>query len=947
MRSSEAVSYDVFLSFTEPDLERVVQFRDKLVGRELSVFVDRTDISVSGGVTQRIEMALNASRAFVAYYSPRYATRHACQVELSQVFIADAAEDDAESRIIVINPAPDKRHIEPVELRDRIYLHDDGSAEQLDVLADRIATYVAQLNGTFRDIRFEPPPRPYGQRTAPPGLVPRYTAMWRLHSALQRRHYRMTNRPSDFTTVLAGLSGSGKTTLVDDYVRYFGYAYPPGAYRLDLRHAAGLDAKSVVDALAVAIKKVCGLDESLSPLGTLRAAYEMLVAERGHVLWVVDHVPPELPPDALRALSFDLSHVHTVLVTERRPTQYAGEYVELGGLDADEGLELFRRYHAPHDSEVGAVRAVVERLGGHVMAIEQAALAAKERSGLTTLGEHLARILEGSSDTLARVTSLVATRLSTLDEAQLNVLRLAAVCAPDPLPVRFVRDVLAAVGIPEDVLLDALRALEHALLLHSDGDLRVVHPLVRDATLGHHRDMAALVALVPAATECIIKQDWAGRLASPADQEWRYLVRHARQLLHRRELTEPQRERLLRLIAQYHVEANELAAAARALDELLLSCPDDTEITLLTARCHDEIGEHDEAVQLARRVIGADPGPRLHTSAIVVLASALDALGLLAEAEPLWRDVASGILDELPPGERPDAQLRLIRSRRLRGQLRSARTAVDALLSETDELPIRVVHRALLERAYIQLDTDQQPEARETAGRVAAHYEVHGTTHDPLAQEARYLQAYAAAVLHVAELRSVSQRWAAAEQQLRALVADQGPVLGFRNITVLTSRVAIGQMLIFQGKAREARQYAHELLMELVDWVDAVHPLRLRTQFVLGLAHQQLAAFEPAVRRLESSHRGQLAVLGVHHPETLRTQFELGMALKLAGHDNRRANELLDGVRAASPNVTGRLNDLYLQAVTGSTIARHAPRWILLKAHKANHSHKWSEAPGT
>jgi hypothetical protein len=66
--------------------------------------------------------------------------------------------------------------------------------------------------------------------------------------------------------------------------------------------------------------------------------------------------------------------------------------------------------------------------------------------------------------------------------------------------------------------------------------------------------------------------------------------------------------------------------------------------------------------------------------------------------------------------------------------------------------PTKLWHRALLKQTRVQLLTDEQPAARQNAGKVVAHYEKLDRSNHSLAREARFVAAEADLVLHLFEL---------------------------------------------------------------------------------------------------------------------------------------------------------------------------------------------------
>jgi hypothetical protein len=101
------------------------------------------------------------------------------------------------------------------------------------------------------------------------------------------------------------------------------------------------------------------------------------------------------------------------------------------------------------------------------------------------------------------------------------------------------------------------------------------------------------------------------------------------------------------------------------------------------------------------------------------------------------------------------------------------------------------------------------------------------------------------------------------------------------------------------------------------------HPLWLRSQYILGLAHLRQNEFEDAHLLLETAWVGQKQVLGPRHPETLSTQLEFGVILKL--YDAKRSRQLIFEVLQVIPDVAGRRNFNYGRAFFASTLLQALP----------------------
>ncbi|MBP2327219.1 hypothetical protein JOF56_007604 [Kibdelosporangium banguiense] len=891
--------YEVFISFSGTELPRVRMIENRLRDLGISVFVDRTENRPADRVTPNIEQALARSRMCLVYYAERYSRRHACQFELAQAFVADASEG-GRTRLLVVNPEKGKDHIHPVELRDQIYVRDDDeSPAAIDGVVSAVQERLAGLTGTFQDIDFQRLPMSYFRHPGVEPRVRRYSAIWALHSALNRQQHRMTQPPSNNTAVLFGLAGSGKSSLVDDYRLHFESAYHTVVH-LDLHN----ETERVLE---------------------IHTAQTSTVATTGTVLWIVDNVSPDLDESVVEQLIPRHRDAHTVLITQQRAFDGLGEPVPVSRMTEDEGAALFTLCHTPAADEADLVRSLVNRVHGHPMTIAQLGLAAAERQGLDSLMEHVGRVLDGTSGTMDQIAGIFADRLSRVrDEDQLALLRLSAVCTAEPLPVRFVRDTLRRLGMSTQRVMDGLFSLGKALLATRTGEWWTVHPVVWQAVRRHLPDPDADIRVATAAAETLLGYD---------DHADASTLLHAQRLVENDKLPSAVISGLLRHIAFRLKDIGRPGLAARYFDRLLATGA--TDIQLAAARSHFDAGEYAESARLAREVHGDQ-----EWDAAVILASSLDSLGLLEEAETHWTRVATpAVLSTRPTGNDLEARLLWIRGRSLRGSLREHKDFLTGLLNRRHDLPVHMVNAALLELADIQMQTDEQIEARENAQKVVDHYTGLGQLYRPQAVEAQFVLAGANLLIHFLEFKPDATRWPEAERTYRALADDLEPQLGARNIQVLTIRVAVGQTLISQGKAADARSYASELLAILRGRLADTHPLVLRCCYVLGMAHAQLTEFGPAVTCLEEAHTGQLAAFGVYHHETLRTQYELGVLLKIT-KDKTRANNLLDGVRRAAPKVTGRVNDLYGQATVATTLARYVPSRVLRWAHWLNHKDK-------
>ena len=97
-----------------------------LTARSLRVFRDVTDITDGQSISRRVTEGLSNARMLVAWYSKTYPTRRSCQWELTAAIIAaqqDTSDTQAvERRILVLNPEAGVSHIQPLHVRDQLFI---------------------------------------------------------------------------------------------------------------------------------------------------------------------------------------------------------------------------------------------------------------------------------------------------------------------------------------------------------------------------------------------------------------------------------------------------------------------------------------------------------------------------------------------------------------------------------------------------------------------------------------------------------------------------------------------------------------------------------------------------------------------------------------------------------------------------------------------------------
>lgn len=439
----------IFISYSGSSFPRMEQLVARLESRGHPVFIDRHGNHLGDPVTAKIEEELRSSTICLVYYSQRYSVRHACQSELMHVLVADQREGGP-ARTLVINPEKTKAHIHPAVLKDQIFLSDDESDEALDRIIGEVELRLSRLADTFRGIDFGALPRMIGRRPDVEPRIRRYGAMWDLHTALHAQRYGLTHQRGNGIAVLTGLPGTGKTALAADYLLHFAHEYGLVVH-VDLGDATGTTARTALSEAAA------------------RAQAELGASAR-QALVVIDNIPAGVPHGFFNA-GFESVDVLMLLLAEHIEYATLGREVRLAGLTGYEAHELFRSLH-PFDEHDETTNRLVEELlaavDNHPMAVALLAGSATTQLGLTTLTEHVGRVLDGSSGTTAKVADLFTDQLETTDAHELAVLRLMAACAPSAVPVRLIRDMLAKLSLDPGRVPGVLERLRSRMLLGAD-----------------------------------------------------------------------------------------------------------------------------------------------------------------------------------------------------------------------------------------------------------------------------------------------------------------------------------------------------------------------------------------------------------------------------------------------------------------------------------------------
>lgn len=952
--------YDAFLSLAGPDRPRAEVLVQALAKRGIEVFLDDRSIEHFTGITASIRDALSRSRVLIAYYSRAFAERDACQFELTAAFIAAIRAGQPTERILVVNPETGYDHIRPATLADARYatVAAPTTDAELDRVADLIAARVRAVRGTLGDLPPGAAPRWYG-RSVPgsAGFVGRYRELWDLDSALRAIDYPLTQEVTAAPAVLlVGVPGIGKSALAAAYAWQFGPAYPGGIFWLDLAGATAPD--EVLGVYASELRRICALRFPDLPVSSwddatvlARLAAAVTAAAR-RCLWIVDDVPPELPPDLLTQLPLPAAHLHTLLITQHNGTQDTLPLLRLDGLRPPDAARLLSRYRDPgtDETECQALGRIVARLGGHSLSIQLVGRHLRHRTGLVTLADEAARLDRnpGRLDALADLHN-------QLDATQLAILRAARLCAPAPLPVELLARAFttgpgaqasAAGPVPRDLsaqeLGDALTGLA-GLALASELDGRwQVQAVVADALPADpgERDLAALLAASAldlfAAGDAFSAGGTAdafggGGAASAFGGVVDTLLAPAARLLDHLDERDPVTQALLRQVARHYRVRGAAAMAIRYYECVLTSEPNSTADRCAAATTAHAAGQHERAIGHAHQALAQlDPGrdPELVLEAELALAGSLDVLGRRTDAEPHWTAVID-TATSLDNASAIGARLAHVRSRRVRGALPEARQLIDALLASASRPAgtAGLFQEARLELARIQLSTTQQREARQTAAAVEQHYRDRGQPDHPLAVTARTVLAEARLSLDLWDLHVDKLALTTSLLELEREAADLRTANGILDTATLEAELQVGRALVTTGKSDRAIAHLTELRPWLSRRLGPDHPWIYLTDLFHSQALMQQKRWQAARELVEPTFAALRRLLGPQHPETLRAEAELGATLLLTD-DRPGARAAFAEVRRLLPRSVGRGVDNWFAVLIGE-VYTFVPSWLL------------------
>jgi tetratricopeptide (TPR) repeat protein len=506
-------TYDAFLSYAHADRVEAEALRAALERRGLDIWLDGTELQTFESITRAIERGLRHAKALVALYSTSYPTRRACQWELTWAFLAAQRHGDPRERVLVVNPVEGVDHIEPVELRDALFAR-LSATETVDAVAARVAEHVAKLAEPLGDLGAGDAVPWYGRRPlSATRFVGRVSDMWRIHSSLQAGEVSLiTGTAGAGLAQVVGLAGIGKSLLAAEYALRFGSAYPGGVYWLRAHgyddvptaeaRVAERDAQMQAFAIAKGIKT-----EGLGPAQVHAALASALDAAGRPHLWIVDDLEAGLARDEIDAWMCPSSTGKTLVTTRSREYSAVGAQVDLGVLAEADGLALLQTHLPIAAEDLAEARRLVADLGGHALALEVAGAALAAERGVRTIAQYRSSLADPQPDELEiagqladelptghnrSIAGTLLRSIRTLDDAALDLLRLAAILAVEPIPAELVVETFRiADGLEPDAArrravggMQQAHSRSLAEIAGESGADRVVHALVSRTVRG-------------------------------------------------------------------------------------------------------------------------------------------------------------------------------------------------------------------------------------------------------------------------------------------------------------------------------------------------------------------------------------------------------------------------------------------------------------------------------
>lgn len=861
------LDFDIFLSYTHADKVAVTALRDALVARDLRVWLDEDRIEPFASISHGVEQGLANSAALVAYYSHSYPASRACQWELTAAFLAAQRIDgDPRGRVLVVNPETGVDHLQPLELRDALFMEASRDAAELETLARTIERHVRNLDGKLGDDRVTTTTPWHGrQPVGAARFVGRIRDMWALHSALSAVDAALlTGARGKPVVKVTGLGGIGKSLLAQEYAMRFAVAYPGGVFWLRAHGHDDIGERMTDDERAArcnaqlhAFGEDLGIDATgLTPDGTRARLTHTLDEQGSPFLWIVDDLPGGLDLDTLGTWLAPGSCGRTLITTRSRRYASIGEQLDLGMITTEDGLELLRLHRDPAGRvEEAAAQGLVEDLGCHALAVDVAGAAIRASPEVRSYVHSRAALADPTEDELelaanlagllptGHETSIASTLLRSirqLGEAGMDVLRFASRLATDPIGEDFVVAVFLVVD-----RLDKNDARRRAVTGLRDVEVRSLSERVGDSEHQVHQIVSRTMRFVEAASSrpAELADSAISLLASalPTINAGKEMM-DASTLSHARHLAAPLADQ------PQHLLFNEIS-----LQQVLR-------------------GDYEDALRLARETYEATVGtvgPTHHNTLVAAqnIGHALIAAGQADEAAKLLSDTVKP-LERVFGVDHPATLMAMSNlgiAYRLQGNLagaadlhRSVLVARTRLLGEDHATTLETMNNL----AVVLLAQGDLSAARELQERVVEAMRAQlGFAHRESLRAASNL----------AETKRLEGRLESAHVFHETTLLLQIETLGPEHPDTLMSMNNLANTLAGQGDAGSAIELHRATLEVRMRTLGPLHPYTLNSMSNLALTLEQHGERSEAIELMAKALEGRTSVLGAAHPDTIQS----------------------------------------------------------------------------
>ncbi|MEX5217565.1 MAG: TIR domain-containing protein [Nitrospira sp.] len=505
-------AYDLFISYRHTDTEQVDRLVHACEHLKLRVFRDSREIEKLESIQYSIDQGLAQSKAVAAWYSAAYSKSRACQWELRHAYIAAQRQGPVIDRLYVVNPEATELHIQPINLRDQLFLVPRINRDsEYVVMAAAIERKVSAIEGSLGSSALGNIPWSGSPRDGHEGFVGRSKELWDIHSALHKEAFPMTGTmPGAPIVQLTGIGGVGKSVLARQYALLFEAAYPGGIFWLRGSSSSFESGERVdqderhLNSELLEIVKALDLDiGTRSVKDDLRAYF---ATRQKPYLWIVDDLPSNLPAGRLLQWLAPEGHLgRTIITTRASHYEDVGSRIVVEGLSEDEAYALLTSKRTPMSGiEEASARAILSEIGFHPLALTLSATALTTGGDLHSFSSFLKALTNPSQDELAFASELMGTHgrreevniavtlrrsIKMLGEKGYDYLLIASQLGNAPLQNSLVSKVLATAdsiagtSADRNAVLGYRQAEMHSLLtsMGESDSSAMVHPLVRRA----------------------------------------------------------------------------------------------------------------------------------------------------------------------------------------------------------------------------------------------------------------------------------------------------------------------------------------------------------------------------------------------------------------------------------------------------------------------------------